>query len=1528
MSIARHHAEWLSLVPVSGPFLSLPVLLEAFPQGLIAHDAEHARLLRLAYEEWDDSFQKKSFDPSVHDAWVKFVLTTTLEFDESVLAEGQAIPQTLHIEVPEHGELLKPDIVLNDPATKKARMLIKKYPRTQDLTSYVAGSRWKASPDTRMTDLLHATGVRLGLVTNGEHWMLVDAPKGETTGYASWYASLWREEKITLQAIRTLLSMTRFFGVSDDETIETLLTKSASNQQEVTEQLGLQVLRAVEVLIQSLDKADQDHGRELLEGVGEAVLYESALNVMMRLVFLFCAEERELIPTKPFPVYEQNYSVSVISKQLREIADQHGEELLERRYDAWPRLLSAFRVVYGGLAHDDVYMPAYGGRLFDPDRFPFLEGRVQKTSWNDTEATPLPVNNRTVLHLLEALQLLQVKLPGGGPAEARRLSFRALDIEQIGHVYEGLLDHTAKRAAEPMLGLIGKKEPEVALQLMEQEREKGDKSFFEFLKKECGSARKWEKYLDTELEDQQERRLRTACGNSEELFERVSPFAGLLRDDTFGYPVVIPKGSVFVTEGTDRRSSGTHYTPRSLTEPIVRYTLEPLVYVGPAEGKPKEMWKLKSAAELLDLKICDMACGSGAFLVQAARYMSERLMESWDAAKEEFPDVPGITPEGQPSTGKANESFIPDDPAECTTYAMRVVAQRCLYGVDINPLAIEMAKLSLWLLTLAKDKPFEFLDHAIRCGDSLIGLHSIEQLRHFSLRPHDLDEPLFSGPWLDGVPEAIELRIKLEDMSSNTVEDVEAQEKLLKEAEDKITRLRCAADLLVAGEFWGEDVRDKQERVRHYANVCGHYVESGPTEEFEEKAEKERRGQKMFHWPLEFPEVIVKRGGFDAFFGNPPFMGGQKITNVISKNYRQHIVEHLALGQTGSADLCAYFVLRATSLLLSCGQAGLITTNTIAEGETRQVGLDQLELCGASLRSAFASKKWPGTASLYVSVIWFYRGNWDGSYLLDERTVSTITTTLSEHAELGTPHRLASNRGIAFKGTSLQGVGFLMTPEEANRIIESDSRYSEILFPYLGGADIARTIDCSPNRWAINFFDWTLEQAEKYPHCLEIVRVKVKPAREKAGIRNAIGARRAQFWWRYDAQAKPLYEAISDLSYVWIIAQTSKYAACARQRANIMFDQKAVVISFEWFSVFGVLTSSFHFAWTNQFGGTLGTTISYSVADVFGTFPFPFDISPIQRDYEEPSVLRELSVISSEYFSHRQSSMRERMEGLTSFLNRIHDPKDNSRDVCLCRKLQVRIDEEMGALYGWQDIELDHRFVQTSDGLRFTISEEARREVLHRLLMLNHQRYEEEVNQGLHDKNKKAKRTTKGKQKTKKKTTPIVAKTLFDMDGDDTTFPVNDSDKFLCGLLCDLVAAQSGLRLSAYLDALIIVLGFERHSKLLVGDDNIKLIELCRQVPNRQIQAPERLLWNDLIELLSLRKAIVKKDNKSLQCGEEWNSIREDYPHINGELISLVLKAASELRGLQESATPIPPEKEALLADHQQHQKTLVGGTA
>jgi hypothetical protein len=339
-----------------------------------------------------------------------------------------------------------------------------------------------------MAELLRASGVRLGLVTNGEHWMLVHAPKGETTSFISWYAELWLEERLTLRAFHTLLGVRRFFGPPDD-TPEQLLERSAANQQEVTDQLGYQVRQAVEVLVRTLDRIDQDYGRTLLVGQDIAQVYESALTVMMRLVILFSAEERSLLLLGT-RLYDQYYAVSTLRAQLREMADQHGEEVLERRADAWSRLLATFRAVFGGVQHEDVRLPAYGSALFDPDRFPFLEGRPAGTSWHDTLAAPMRVDNRTVLHLLEALQILRVQVPGGG-AEPRRLSFRALDIEQIGHVYEGLLDHTIKRAEEPIVGLRGGKdhEPEIPLAVLEQHLRNGEHDLLTFLAEQTGARR-------------------------------------------------------------------------------------------------------------------------------------------------------------------------------------------------------------------------------------------------------------------------------------------------------------------------------------------------------------------------------------------------------------------------------------------------------------------------------------------------------------------------------------------------------------------------------------------------------------------------------------------------------------------------------------------------------------------------------------------------------------------------------------------------------------------------------------------------------------------------------------------------------------------------------------------------------------------------------------------------------------------------------------------------------------------------------
>ena len=1372
MSTARHHAEWLSLVEASGPFLSLPVLLKAFPTGLDAHDPEHLKMLRLAYQEWQDNQNGVKPEVAIHRAWVNFVLQQTLELPDEVLLKGQSIPTGLNANIAQHGETLRPDWVVVEPAPLggkggegKVRLLVQIVPANQSLEKPLADKRWKASPATRMMELLHACNVRLGLVTNGEHWMLVNAPRGETAGYISWYGSLWLEEHITLRAFKSLLSVYRFFSVDNSQILEQLLADSLTDQQEVTDQLGYQVRKAVEVLVQALDRIDQDRNRTLLTGISETQLYQAALTIMMRLVFLFSAEERGLLLLGD-PIYDLYYAVSTIREQLQQKADKEGEEILERRYDAWCRLLATFRAVYAGVDHDSLKLPAYGGSLFNPDRFPFLEGRTEGTTWETSSAAPIPVNNRIVLHLLEALQILQIKV--AGTVEPRRLSFRALDIEQIGHVYEGLLDHTAVRAIAPVLGLVGTKyqEPEIGLGELgigngELGIGNGDNpDLIKFLKKATGrSETALKKALQVELTSYEEQRLLTACNNDLDLFNQVRPLAGLVRLDTLGYPVVIPAGSVYVTQGTDRRETGTHYTPRNLTEEIVKYTLEPLVYEGVAEGKPQQEWRLKSAAELLQLKICDMAMGSGAFLVQTCRYLAERLVEAWENAEKANPGKVVVAPEGTLSKSVPQECVIPKEADERLTVARRIIADRCLYGVDKNPLAVEMAKLSLWLITLQKNRPFTFLDHAFKCGDSLIGV-SLEQLRYWNLDITGTPE-LFAEEIRREIDKVVELRREIAALPVLTPEDQNRKAFLLTKAEAISFDLRQGCNLLVGSYLnnWNEKEREGLRKT-----LLNSFREGADIPDGMGKALPDFDKLRPFHWELEFPEVFIdsslslvansassqksksskskssnspfpiphSQKGFDSLVGNPPFMGGKKITGSLGTEYRDFIVKWLAKDKKGNADFCAYFFLKAKHLLNENGGFGLIATNTISQGDTREVGLDQLiEDC--TIYRAVPSRTWPGIASLEVAYVWLRKGNWNGDFILDEKPVDGITAFLTNPGKIsGNPDRLAANQNKSFQGSVVLGLGFVLTPEEAQALIEKDAKNQAVLFPYLNGQDLNTNPDQSPNRWVINFFDWPLDAehddpkkpkgrpyASDYPDCLAIVEEKVKPERDKSN-RKIYRER----WWQFAEKCPGLYSAIANMERVLVICLVTQYFAPAFCPNGWVYAHRCCVFSLRNWDDYTILQSTFHESWARQYSSSLETRLNYSPSDCFQTFPFPTSTANLEQ-------------IGEKYYTHRQNIMLTRQEGLTKTYNRFHNPDETNPDIEQLRTLHIEMDNAVAAAYGWEDIELDHDFHDTKQGIRFTICENARREILDRLLQLNHQRYAEEVAEGLHDKGKK-----------------------------------------------------------------------------------------------------------------------------------------------------------------------------------------------
>lgn len=929
MSANDLHHDWLALIEISGPFLAVPVLKEAFPQGLEELDGLKRKRLRQAYEEWREALE--SDDPQfaeLHSAWIDEVLSRGLELDEDgkgdVLKRADWCAVNLNVSLPEHGVTLSPDLaVIDEQRANKPLMLIHTYVQDVDLDATLKLDGWAATPVDRMVQLCRAIGCRLGLVTNGERWLLVDALVGAVTTFASWYARIWSQEPITLQAFVHLLGIRRFF-VDEAEQLPVLFDRSLRYQDEVTDALGEQVRRAVEVLIQALDKADQDRGRELLRDVMEPVLYEAALTVMMRLVFLLSAEERGLLLLGD-ERYEANYALSTLRMQLR----MESEEILERRWDAWSRLLAIFRAVFGGIEHENLRLPALGGSLFDPDRFPFLEGRAKGSDWRTDTAKPLPIDNRTVLLLLEAIQQFQ----------GRTLSYRALDVEQIGYVYEGLLERTVKRTAEVTLELNGTKNaksPWVELAELESARLDGAERLAELLQERSGSsASRVRNELAKPVDDTLADRLLAACHGNTAVRDRIKPFAHLVRTDPWGYPLVYPAGAFIVTTGSDRRETGTHYTPKSLTEPIVTETLTPIAYVGPAEGTPREQWVLKSPAELLDLKICDPAMGSGAFLVQACRWLADRLVESWSQAEGTGKTV---SVDGDVLEVADTKEPLPRDIEARTMIARRLIAERCLYGVDMNPLAVELAKLSIWVVTLAKGRPFGFLDHNLRCGDSLLGIHRLDQLTELSMTPGGKGQKRLFGQNVGlAVQEAIDLRKQLRLTAIRDINDVSTMAHLNRQAKKKLESVESIADAMIGEAFRsGRNGRMLEGALSTLSTlvdecVCGN-------DKVNERLQMEarlalkvglpegERPRNPFHWALEFPEVFARaEGGFDGILANPPFVDSETMSRAAPQE-RQFISSYYSCAK-GNWDLFIPFIQRAIILLGGTGVASIMSPN-------------------------------------------------------------------------------------------------------------------------------------------------------------------------------------------------------------------------------------------------------------------------------------------------------------------------------------------------------------------------------------------------------------------------------------------------------------------------------------------------------------------------------------------------------------------------------------------------------------------------
>ena len=492
---------------------------------------------------------------------------------------------------------------------------------THPLTRTSTGS-WTANAVERLAILLRARDVPVGIVTDGRWWALVWAPRGGATGAAVWDASLFSEEPASLQALVALLTRSRFQAEARKDQLPALFAESLERQEEVTEQLGRQVREAVELLITTLDQLDRESNGTLLAGVSDDDFYAGVVTVMMRVVFLLFAEERRLLPSDD-DLYVTAYSVGHLVEQLEQ-QDSLGAVLRERTA-AWHRLLAVTRAVYSGVAHEDLRLPAYGGGLFDPDRYPWLEGRPD-TDTPAAAARPPAVDDRTVLRMLRAVQYVVI----GG--ERRRLTFRALDVEQIGYVYEGLLELEVRTATETVLGL---ERPNKWPQKIKEDAEvtladAATLKVKDFTDRTGWSAKKVQAALASPAEDSEHVSGLHRAVTDPDLAEQITPFLGLLRFDELGLPAVTLPGGRYVTRSHRRAATGTHYTPRSLAEEVAEGALQPLVYrPGPLETSDSTQWRIRPSSQIKELKVADIAMGSGAFLVAACRYLADRLIEAW-----------------------------------------------------------------------------------------------------------------------------------------------------------------------------------------------------------------------------------------------------------------------------------------------------------------------------------------------------------------------------------------------------------------------------------------------------------------------------------------------------------------------------------------------------------------------------------------------------------------------------------------------------------------------------------------------------------------------------------------------------------------------------------------------------------------------------------------------------------------------------------------------------------------------------------
>ncbi|MHB8165313.1 MAG: Eco57I restriction-modification methylase domain-containing protein, partial [Sulfuricella sp.] len=1010
--------------------------------------------------------------------------------------------------------------------------------------------------------------------------------------------------------------------------------------------------------------------------------YQYLLHLIYRLLFLLVIEERDLVfppsaSSQQRDIYRRYYSLERLRllSEKRHLADK-------RHHDLWLALLATFRLFEAHGPGHKLGLAPLAGDLFSPAAIGPLASAM--------------LGNDVLLGCLRALGLYQH--PENN--QTIRVNYAALNVEEFGSVYEGLLEY------EPV--------------------------FLNFSPRPQAGEGPGERVDAVHLTVRGE--LVEPPATQQEPFDILRANGILIKPTILGERA----GSIefAFAQGDQRAATGSHYTPDDLVQPLIKHSLDYLI--ADALKKPEP------AKALLDLRVADISCGSGHILLAAARRIATELAIV-------------RTGEEQPSPSAFRS-------------AIRDVIRNCIYGVDLNPLAVELCKVALWLEAHSPGEPLNFLDHHIKCGNAIVGFARREEAERgvpdeaFATMPGDDKDtaallrkrnkqerkdheagqlPLSPSlqKQLDDILRGWRDLATLPEHTPDEIESKKARYLAFSQSEDAWLLNQIAA--IPIAQFYLPKAADNLQKFITDATYRRYWKgEMSPQGQATAEAWVMAERKRFFHWFLEFPE-IMGRGGFDCILGNPPYLGGQGLSGSYGSAFCEYVKWEYA--PAGLSDLVAYFVRRIYALLRPGGFTAFITTNSIKDGDIRKDGLEQVLAQGGAINMAVRGIKWPGLAKLVVSLVALHKGEWHGKRVLDGKEAPVISAYFEDSEDVGEPKNLPENANSVYQGSIFLGDGFLLTHAEADRLIEADPRNQEVVCRVINGDELNNQPLQTPQRSVINFQVWPESQASQYVEPFSIIEQRVKPERMKQKDKGG-----QEYWWRFLRPRNELYTAIRPLPRCFVAAATTKYLNFSAAPTSYVFLNTLYVFTTDRWDLYAVVQSTLHEVWARKYSGALKQDLRYSPSKCFDTFPFPEGLwqtaSPALADLGE------------RYHEYRRSLMRQLWLGLTDIYNLFHTrdltpaqvakvsksppapllqrgeseargdfAEAGYQGILELRRLHRELDIAIRDAYGWNDLNLGHDFIEVetlpeNDRVRYTLSPAARKEVLKRLLAENHRR--------------------------------------------------------------------------------------------------------------------------------------------------------------------------------------------------------------